>query len=177
MNSNRKQWMVVVLLMLMFGLSVAGQAQDKASVKTADFAWMAGRWIGHLTDATAEQICSQPQGGEMLCLFRIFQNGKPVMFELYTLQDAPGGPELRSLHFATDLAEKSVQQPLVMTLKKYSDKEVVFAGVPGSEVVTSTLVRDTPTTMNGTIVLTSAKEPHIQVRWEKVDYAAPVTTK
>lgn len=150
----------------------AVQTSDAVKVKTADFAWMTGRWIGHLPDATAEQICSQPQGGEMLCLFRIFQKNKPVMFELYSMQDTAQGPELRSLHFATDLNDKAAQPPLVMVLKNYSNKEVVFAGVPGSDVVTSTLTRDTPTTMNGTIILTDSKEPHIQVRWEKVDYAA-----
>jgi hypothetical protein len=147
-------------------------AQDVTKIKTADFAWMTGRWIGHLTDATAEQICSQPQGGEMLCLFRIFVKGKPAMFELYTLQDTDNGLELRSLHFPIDLTEKSAQQPLVMNLKKYSKEEVVFAGAPGSEVVTSTLARDSASTMNGTIILTDSKEPHVQVRWEKVEYGA-----
>jgi hypothetical protein len=147
-------------------------AQDISKVKTADFSWMTGRWIGHLANATAEQICSQPQAGEMLCLFRIFQNGKPVMFELYTLQDTDNGLELRSLHFPTDLNEKSAQPPLVMNLKKFTKEEIIFAGAPGSQVVTSTLARDSATTMNGTIILTDSNEPHIKVRWEKVDYGA-----
>lgn len=160
-----------LLLSACFVTFAAAQAPEPVKAKTSDFVWMTGRWIGHLPDATAEQICSQPQAGEMLCLFRLFQNNRPIMFELYTMQDTANGPEMRSLHFATDLNQKAAEPPLVMTLKKYSDKEVVFAGVPGSDVVTSTLVRDTPTTMNGTIILTDSKEPHIRVRWEKVDYA------
>jgi hypothetical protein len=163
--------LLCMLLTICTGTFAAAQAPEPVKAKTSDFVWMTGRWIGHLPDATAEQICSQPQAGEMLCLFRLFQNNKPVMFELYTMQDTANGPELRSLHFATDLNQNAAEPPLVMTLKKYSEKEVVFAGVPGSEVVTSTLVRDTPTTMNGTIILTASKEPHIHVRWEKVDYA------
>jgi hypothetical protein len=147
---------------------------DVAGIKTADFSWMTGRWIGHLEKATAEQICSTPQAGEMLCLFRVFANGQPVMFELYTLSDTPRGLELRSLSFPPDLAQKSIQQPLVYTLKKYSDKEIVFAGAPGSQVATSTLFRDTPATMNGVIVFQDQKEPHIRVRWEKVPYDAPM---
>ncbi|HYK90835.1 MAG TPA: hypothetical protein VE398_18825, partial [Acidobacteriota bacterium] len=82
--------------------------------------------------------------------------------------------ELRSLHFPPDLAGKSVQQPLLLTLQKYSDKEVVFAGAPGAEVSTSTLLRDSPTTMNGIIMFNEQKEPHIRVRWERVAYDAKV---
>jgi uncharacterized protein DUF6265 len=127
-----------------------------------------------MNGATAEQICSTVQGAEMLCLFRVFVNGQPVMYELYTLYDTPSGPELRSLHFSTDLQDKALQPPLLMKLQKFSDKEVVFAGAPGTEVDTSTLARDSSSTMNGTIVFRDQKEPHIRVRWEKVAYDAKV---
>jgi hypothetical protein len=147
---------------------------DVAGVKADDFAWMTGRWIGRLRSATAEQICSTPQSGELLCLFRIFVRGQPAMYELYTLYDTPKGLELRSLNFPTDLTEKSVRQPLLMILQKYTDKEVVFAGAPGAQVATSTLLRDSPATMNGIIMFNDQKEPHIRVRWEKVAYDAKV---
>jgi hypothetical protein len=148
--------------------------QDVSKIKASDFSWFTGRWIGHMQTATAEQICSTPESGELLCLFRVFVQSKPVMYEIYTLFDTPTGPELRSLHFSTDLADKTLQQPLVMTLQRYSDKEIVFAGVPGSEVETSSLFRDTPTTMKGVIMFRNQKAPHIQVRWEKVPYDAKV---
>lgn len=166
--------LIVVLAVTLAAPSAPAQAQDVTKIKTADFAWMTGRWIGRLDNATAEQICSQPQSGEMLCLFRIFVQGQPVMFEMYTLYDTPKGLELRSLNFPTDLTEKAAQQPLLMVLQKYSDKEVVFAGAPGTAVATSTLTRDTPTTMNGLIMFNDQKEPHIRVRWEKTGYDAKV---
>lgn len=175
-----KSPLFVLTILSALALAPRLHCQDTTKIKTADFAWMTGRWIGHLPTATAEQICSQPQGGEMLCLFRVFPNvphGKPVMYELYTLADTPTGPELRSLQFPTDLTEKTVHQPLVMTLQKYSDKQVIFAGSPDSELLTSTLDRDTPTTMNGTILFRDSKAPHIQVHWEKVDYNAPWPAK
>jgi hypothetical protein len=149
-------------------------AADAANIKAADFGWMTGRWIGHMKTATAEQICSTPESGEMLCLFRVFVQGKPVMYEMYTLYNAPTGLELRSLHFDTDLADKALQKPLVMKLQQYSDKEVVFAGMPDTEVATSTLQRESATTMNGIIMFRDSKEPHIRVRWEKVPYDAKV---
>jgi hypothetical protein len=163
-----------LLILAALAVAVPALGQDTTKVKTVDFAWMTGRWIGHLQNATAEQICSQPQSGEMLCLFRVFVQGQPAMYELYTLYDTPKGLELRSLHFPTDLNESSVQKPLLMTLEKYSDKEVVFAGAPGTEVATSSLFRDGDTAMNGVIIFQNQKEPHIRVRWEKVAYDAKV---
>jgi hypothetical protein len=179
---------IIILLILAMAMTIAppsaqAQALEAAKIKTTDFAWMTGRWIGRLDNATAEQICSQPQSGEMLCLFRIFVQGQPAMFEMYTLYDTPKGLELRSVNFPTDLTEKSAQQPLLMLLQKYSDKEVVFAGAPGTAVATSTLTRDSATTMNGVIMFNDQKEPHIRVRWEKtgydakVDYNPPVKAK
>jgi len=176
MNCSRN--FVLVISLALTGFCQAGRAQtpgaaaaqEVSRIKAADFAWMTGRWIGRMQTATAEQICSSVESSEMLCLFRVFVQGRPAMYEIYTLNDTPSGPELRSLHFSTDLADKALQRPLVMKLQKYSDKEVVFAGAPESEVDTSTLARDSAITMNGTITFRDQKEPHIRVRWEKVAY-------
>lgn len=166
--------LLALSLTLAAALCSFAQSHPVSQVKTADLAWMTGRWIGHLENATAEQICSSVQSAEMLCLFRVFVQGRPAMFELYTLYDTPQGLELRSLHFSTDLVDKTLQQPLLMKLQKYSDKEVVFAGAPGSEVDTSTLVRDSAGSMNGTVTFRNQNEPHIHVRWEKVAYDANI---
>ncbi len=176
-----RQWFLIAVVLFFAAPLAAGTpgdfddvGRDAAKVKVTDFAWMTGRWIGRLTNATAEQICSTPQSGEMLCQFRIFVQGKPVMYELYTLYETPGGLELRSLNFPPDLAMKSADPPLLLNLQKYSDSEVVFAGAPGAQVSTSTLRRDSPTTMDGVIMFSGQNEPHIRVRWEKVAYDAKV---
>jgi hypothetical protein len=62
-------------------------------------------------------------------------------------------------------------------LQKYSNKKVIFAGAPGTEVEPSALARDSATTMNGTIMFCDQKQPHIQVRWEKVAYDAKWTAR
>jgi uncharacterized protein DUF6265 len=181
MKSNKAPLLIAAMLMV-FAISAATLGQsgqgssnsDVSKVKAADFGWMTGRWIGHLQTATAEQICSTVESGEMLCLFRIFVQGQPAMYEMYTIYDSPRGVEIRSLNFPTDLADKQLQTPLLMVLQKYSDKEVVFAGAPGAQVDTSTLQRDSATTMNGIIMFRDSKEPHIRVRWEKVAYDARV---
>jgi hypothetical protein len=171
--------MLVILCVVVAAAAPMAQGQgtvkDAAKVKVADFGWFTGRWIGHLqNNAIAEQICSTPESGEMLCLFRVFVQGQPVMFEMYTIYDSPTGLEIRSRVFPTDLGEKAVQPPLLMTLQKFSDKEIVFAGAPGTEVATSTLTRDSSTTMNGVIMFNDQKEAHVKVRWEKVAYDSKV---
>lgn len=172
--------LLVSLAVFAISLTAAGQSAppsqdpDVSKIKAADFAWMTGRWIGRMQGATAEQICSNVQSGEMLCLFRVFVQARPAMYELYTLNDTPRGLELRSLNFSPDLTADAVQRPLVLKLAKYSDKEVVFAGAADSELDTSTLARDSEKTMNGTIMFRDQKQPHIQVRWEKVPYEARV---
>src|SRR5258708_14101640 len=155
---------IIIMLIVAMAVTIAApsaqaQAPDATKIKTSDFAWMTGRWIGRLDNATAEQICSQPQSGEMLCLFRIFVQAQPVMFEMYTLYDTPRGLELRSLNFPTNLTEKAAQQPLLMVLQKYSDKEVVFTGAPGTAVSTPTPFPARATTHNSVIMFHDTKEP------------------
>ncbi|HEU5415500.1 MAG TPA: DUF6265 family protein [Candidatus Angelobacter sp.] len=178
MKSGRTLMTIALMLAAVMAVPNCSYAQtqttDVSQIKPSDFSWFTGRWIGHMRTSTAEQICSTPESGELLCLFRVFVRGKPVMYEIYSLYDTPAGPEVRSLHFSTDLADKTLQAPLVMKLQKYSDKEIVFAGGPGSGVETSVLLRDTPTTMNGVIMFRDQKISHIQVRWEKVAYDAKV---
>jgi uncharacterized protein DUF6265 len=139
-------------------------------IKAADFAWMAGRWRGDLKTATAEQICSRPDKGEMLCLFRVHDGKEYVMFELYTLRETPDGIELRSLHFNPTLEDKTQQTPLVMKLARYSETEVVFEGAPGGELKTSTLTRHGKDAMDGRIEFVGQATPHIEVRWTRVPY-------
>ena len=181
MKSNKASLLIAVVILMVFAMPATVLAQgpgssnsDVSKVKAADFRWMSGRWIGHLPTATAEQLCSSVESGEMLCLFRIFVQGQPVMYEMYTIYDTPRGVEIRSLNFPTDLVDKQLQTPLLMVLQKFSDKEVVFAGAPGAQVDTSTLQRDSATTMNGIIMFRDQKEPHVRVRWEKVGYDAKV---
>jgi hypothetical protein len=161
-----------VLLMAAVVPVCAQVGNPAAEVKASDFAWFTGRWRGELSGGkfTAEQICSRPDKGEMLCLFRLQDGQKYIMYELYTLSDTPNGVELRSLHFATNLESKEVEKPLVMKLAKYSESEVVFEGAPGSEVKTSTLFRHGPKSMDGVILMVDQQQPHIEVKWTKIEY-------
>lgn len=170
---------MLVTALLATTVAAPGLATDQkvagkpvAQVTANDFAWFAGRWRGDLKGGrfTAEQICSRPDKGEMLCQFRLHDGKKYIMYELYTLFETPEGLELRSLQFSPTLEGKEVPKPLVMKLAKYSDDEVVFEGVPGSEVKTSTLFRHGPGSMDGIIMMANQQAPHIEVKWTKIEY-------
>ncbi len=168
---------VAALVIGIAGSAVAEQApkgpveRPVAEVKASDFAWMTGRWRGDLTNGmVAEQICSRPDKGEMLCLFRINNGKQYVMFELYTLLETPDGPELRSVHFDPSLAKPEKQEPLVLKLAKYSESEVVFDGAAGSQVKHSSLFRKGADEMQGVIEFVGREQPHVQVRWTRQPY-------
>lgn len=170
-HQKRAVFAALLTLALAVVLSAASpEAKPPAQVKTADFAWMTGRWHGQLQKDTAEQICSRPQHGEMLCLFRISDGQKYLMFELITLQETTDGLELRSLHFDPSLVQRDKVEPLVMKLAKYSATEVVFEGVPGSQVKHSTLLRRGADEMDGVIELVGQDDPHIRVHWTRQPY-------
>lgn len=163
-----------LLVLTLIAPVLAGDAKNAAvaQVTTNDFAWFTGRWIGHLKSGkfTAEQICSRPDKGEMLCQFRLHDGQKYIMYELNTLFDTPDGPELRSLDFSPTLEGKEVRKPEVMKLTKYSDKEIVFEGAPGTQVKTSTLLRHGARSMDGVVVMFDQQSPHIEVKWTKIEY-------
>jgi len=164
-------WMIVAAAPV-FAQPPKPAAKSVEQVKTEDFAWFTGRWRGDLKGGkfTAEQICSRPDKGEMLCLFRIQDGQKYIMYELYSLFDTPSGLELRSLQFNPMLEAKEAPKPLVMKLAKYSESEVVFEGAPGSEIKTSSLFRHGPDSMDGVIMMVDQQAPHIEVRWTKIEY-------
>ena len=163
----------VALLMLVLTVALFGGAPESkpvAQVKVDDIAWMAGRWRGDLKDAVAEEICSRPQHGEILCLFRLSDGKKFVMFELNTVQETPDGLELRSLHTDPNLVPDSKVGPLVLKLSKYSSQEVVFAGPPGGKVKSSTVIRKGADAMDGIIDLVGENNPQIRVHWTRQPY-------
>lgn len=90
-----------------------GPAPTPASVpqKTtlADFAWLEGRWQGTWGPRLAEQTWSAPNAGMMLGTFRLVENEKTLVIEMFTLVEKPDGINLYIRHFTPDLVpwEKS----------------------------------------------------------------------
>jgi hypothetical protein len=69
----------------------------------ADFLWLAGRWEGKLGPMTAEQQWMAPRNGTMLGFFRLTDNEKTIVIELFTLREIPDGVVFYFRHFSPEL--------------------------------------------------------------------------
>lgn len=75
----------------------------------ADFAWLAGRWEGKLSfpgsdkQLTAEQEWMAPKNGTMQGFFRLTDNEKTIVIELFTIREAAGGIVFYFRHFSPEL--------------------------------------------------------------------------
>lgn len=75
----------------------------------ADFAWLAGRWEGKLglpgsdKQMTAEQEWMAPKNGTMQGFFRLTDNEKTMVIELFTIRETAGGMVFYFRHFSPEL--------------------------------------------------------------------------
>jgi hypothetical protein len=157
--------------------SITAVAQDAAShapvmpknnFKIEDFAFMTGRWIGHLKDGnTAEQICSTIRNGDMGCVFRLNDAKGWVMYEVYSLRQTPSGVLLIGRAMDADLKSPKNDKPMLLFPTEVSKKRVVFAGEEGGPVKTSSLELISKDKTHGHIVHSGGT---VDVDWEKVPY-------
>jgi hypothetical protein len=83
----------------------APAAGDASAPKSAiaNFAWLEGRWQGQWGPRVAEQVWLGPKAGEIVGLFRLVENEKTLVLELFTLVEKDGGVNLYFRHFTPDL--------------------------------------------------------------------------
>ncbi len=99
------------------------------SRRTTDFAWLAGTWDGRLVGAdniVTELTFQPPKEGLMSGVMRLSQGGKPVLLELISMVDGPGGVELRFRHFDGTLAAMESTFRQAMVLKTSTDSSDTF---------------------------------------------------
>lgn len=75
----------------------------------ADFAWLAGRWEGKISfpgsdkQMIAEQEWMAPKNGTMQGFFRLTDNEKTIVVELFTIRETASGIVLYLRHFSPEL--------------------------------------------------------------------------
>ncbi len=69
----------------------------------ADFAWLEGRWQGTWGPRTAEQSWTSPKAGMMLGTFRLVEDEKTLVIELFTFVEKPDAIDLYIRHFTSAL--------------------------------------------------------------------------
>jgi hypothetical protein len=128
MTHSRRSRVIVVaalcsVLLSVPHLGVAHQSQttSPAPQKTAtlaDFSWLAGRWEGKLGPLTAEQEWMAPKNGTMQGFFRLTDNEKTIVIELFTLRETPTGIEFYFRHFSPELKPLEEKEAYHLTLTK-----------------------------------------------------------
>jgi hypothetical protein len=84
----------------------------------ADFSWLTGRWQGTLGPLTAEQEWMAPKNDTMQGFFRLTDNEKTIVIELFTLRETTGGIEFYFRHFSPELKPMEEKEAYHLTLTK-----------------------------------------------------------
>src|SRR5215469_6327817 len=111
------------------GHSPADQASSPLSPEPAtlgDFAWLEGWWRGDWGPRVAEQVWMPSKAGLMLGTFRLVEDDKTLLIELFSLLQKPDSIEFRFRHFTPDLAPWEKSDATILTLESSDGKRFVF---------------------------------------------------
>ena len=120
--------------------NVPAEHENGAKASLTDFAWLQGKWEGNWGPRIAEQVWIGARGSEMPGLFRVAENEKTLVLELYSLLSTPDGIELRLRHFTPALAPWE-SSTTVLRLARLDANEAVFENTSEGQPSRSILIR------------------------------------
>jgi len=112
-----------------------------AKPSLSDFAWLEGKWEGNWGPRLAEQVWLSPKGGELPGLFRVVENDKPLVLELFSIIENSAGIEMRIRHFTPSLAPWEQSAIAIMRLTNMEGPNAVFENTSGGQPSRQTLIR------------------------------------
>lgn len=104
--------------------SAAAPSPTKATL--SDMAWLEGRWRGEWGTRIAEQLWTGPRAGVMTGVFRLVENDKVLVIELFTIAEKPEGLSFYLRHFTSELVTWEKSEPTVLNLAGLDPKKVDF---------------------------------------------------
>jgi hypothetical protein len=106
----------------------------------ADFSWLEGTWRGEWGPRTAEQVWLAPQAGVALGIFRLVENDKTLVVELFTLVENSSGIDFYLRHFTPQLIPWEKSEATLLHLASHSDTKFEFEnpanGMPKRAILT-----------------------------------------
>jgi hypothetical protein len=106
--------------------AAAKAAAQESSVKLADLSWMVGTWKGEWGPRTAEQVWLAPNAGELLGVFRLAENDKMLVIELFTLVERSGGIDFYLRHFTPQLVPWEKSEATMLHLASLDALKIEF---------------------------------------------------
>jgi hypothetical protein len=115
-------------------------AVQAASPSLGNFSWLEGTWRGEWGPRTAEQVWLAPKAGEALGIFRLLENDKTLVIELFTLVENPAGIDFYLRHFTPQLIPWEKSDATLLHLASRSDTKFEFEnpanGMPKRAILT-----------------------------------------
>ena len=148
-------------------------AADVSKAGLAEFSWLEGKWQGNWGPRIAEQVWLEPRAGEMPGLFRVVENDKTLVLELYSLTETPHGLELRLRHFTPSLVPWEQSAITILRLTSL-DGGGTFENTSGGQPGNQTLIRiDADTYISRTEITSDSENKQVtEIRFHRVK--APV---
>lgn len=152
MTQTKRRIIVGLLFGGLFGLTAlsataqehtattANAALQATSPSLADFSWLEGTWRGEWGPRTAEQVWLAPKAGEALGIFRLVENDKTLVIELFTLVEKSGGIDFYMRHFTPQLVPWEKSEATLLHLGNHGDTKFEFEnpanGMPKHMILT-----------------------------------------
>jgi Domain of unknown function (DUF6265) len=115
-------------------------AVEATSPSLSDFSWLEGTWRGEWGPRTAEQVWLAPKAGEALGIFRLVENEKTLVIELFTLVQNSNGIDYYLRHFTPQLIPWEKSDATVLHLASHGDTKFEFEnpanGMPKRAILT-----------------------------------------
>jgi hypothetical protein len=149
---------------------------DQKVATLAAFSWLAGRWEGKLgapsspQQLTAEQEWMAPQNGTMQGFFRLTDNEKTMVIELFTIRETSSGIEFYFRHFSPELKPWEEKEAYHLILTKSEGGAFRFDNPVVNELKDAILTRvDNDTYISrGDITDADGKPKAIEVTYHRV---------
>lgn len=107
----------------------------------ADFAWLEGRWQGTWGPRVAEQSWTSPKAGTMLGTFRLVEDEKTLVLELFTLMEKPDAINFYIRHFTPALVPWEKTDATFLRLASFDATKALFENPVDGEPKHSVLTR------------------------------------
>lgn len=123
-----------------------GQAAANSAATLDSLAWLDGRWRGDWGPRVAEQVWLPSSAGLMVGTFRLVEDDKPLLIELFALLQTPDGIEFRFRHFTQELAPWEKGESTVLDLQSADGTKFVFVNPVNGQPKRAILTRVDPDT-------------------------------
>ena len=149
---------------------------EQKAATLADFAWLAGRWEGKFGPSgsekqlTAEQQWMTPRNGTMQGMFRLTDNEKTIVLELFTIRETPEGIVFYFRHFSPELKPLEETEAYHLNLTKWDASTFRFDNPVMNQLKDAILTHhsDDTYTSHGDLTGADGKPTVIEVTYHRV---------